>query len=270
MSAEIKGAVIYRAWVQSAKDLISDPAVRCSLYEALYELYYTGEPVRLSDPVANAVYTMCKPFIVEDVAKYERRCERNRVNAAKRQVAPSGSQSLPVAPSGSNSISNSNSNSNSISNSNSNISMSGGPEKTERQRFDIFAIMFFHDAANVSEEVQRFMDNYEARGWKNSQGVPVVNPLPAARQWDIKNKRRPDPMRTAYAEAFKTSPMADVRIWTALQSIRVQNGAILLCYRADEAFIEELERRCSKQLQLLMKTTGTTSVQWMFQTNKPN
>lgn len=262
MAAEIKGAVMYRAWVNSAKDLISDPAVRCALYEALFELYYTGEPVRLADPVANAVYTMCKPFIAEDVTKYERRCERNRENAAKR-VAPSGSQSLPMAPSGSNSISNKISNS--ISKSDSNISVSE-LTKTERQRFDIFAIMFYHDAANVSEEVQRFLDNYEARGWKNSQGVPVVNPLPAARQWDIKNKRRPEPLRTAYAEAFKSSPMADVRIWTALQSIRVQNEALLLCYRADEAFIEDLERRCSKQLQALMKSTGTTSVQWMFQT----
>ena len=268
MSAEIKGAVVYRAWVSSAKDLIPDPATRCSLYEALFELYYTGEPVRLSDPVANAVYTMCKPFIVEDVAKYERRCERNRENAAKRASAPSGSQSLPVAPSGSNSNSKSISNSTSNSTSNSNISVSEAT-KTERQRFDIYAIMFWHDAANVSEEVQRFMDNYEARGWKNSQGVQIVNPLPAARQWDIKNRRRPEPLRTAYAEAFKSSPMADVRIWTALQSIRVQNEALLLCYRADEAFIEDLERRCSKQLQLLMKSTGTSSVQWMFQ-SKPN
>ena len=259
MAAEIKGAVIYRAWVSSAKDLISDPAVRCSLYEALFELYYTGEPVRLSDPVAHAVYTMCKPFIVEDVAKYERRCERNRENAAKKA---SGTQSLPVAPSGSNSNSISNSISKSISNSNISVSE---VTKTERQRFDIFAIMFFHNAANVSEEVQRFLDNYEARGWKNSQGVPVVNPIPAARQWDIKNQRRPEPLRTAYAEAFKSSPMADVRIWTALQSIRVQNEALLLCYRADEAFIEELERRCAKQLGALMKSTGTSSVQWMYQ-----
>ena len=260
MAGEIKGAVMYRAWVSSAKDLIADPAVRCSLYEALFDLYYTGEPVSLSDPVANAVYTMCKPFIVEDVAKYERRCERNRENAAKRQVAPSGSQWLPVAPSGSNSISKSS------SISISNISVSD-VTKTERQRFDLHAIMFYHDAASVSEEVQRFLDNYEARGWKNSQGVPVVNPLPAARQWDIKNRRRPEPLRTAYAEAFKSSPMADVRIWTALQSIRVQNEALLLCYRADEAFIEELERRCNRQLQALMKSTGTTSVQWMFQPN---
>lgn len=256
---------MYRAWVASAKELITNPAVRCSLYEAIFDLYYTGEKVRLSDPVANAVYTMCAPFITEDVAKYERRCERNRENAAKRASAPSGSQSLPIAASGSNSISNSIS----ISKSNSNISVSE-VTKTERQRFDIFAIMFWHDAANVSEEVQRFMDNYEARGWKNSQGVPIVNPLPAARQWDIKNRRRPEPLRTAYAEAFKSSPMADVRIWTALQSIRVQNEALLLCYRADEAFIEELERRCIKQLQALMKSTGTSSVQWMFQTNKPN
>ena len=267
MAAEIKGAVMYRAWVSSAKDLISDPAVRCRLYEALFDLYYTGEPVRLSDPVANAVYTMCKPVITEDVAKYERRCERNRENAAKRAVAPSGSQSLPVAPSGSNSISNSISISNSTSNSNISVSE---VTKTERQRFDIFAIMFWHDAANVSEEVHRFMDNYEARGWKNSQGVPIVNPLPAARQWDIKNKRRPEPLRTAYAEAFKSSPMADVRIWTALQTIGIKGESLLLFYRADEAFIEELERRCSKQLQALMKSTNTTSVQWMFQTNKPN
>lgn len=260
MAGEIKGAVIYRAWVTSAKELIADPAVRCSLYEALYELYYTGEPVRLSDPVANAVYTMCKPFITEDVAKYERRCERNRENAAKRASAPSGSQSLPVAHSGSNS------NSNSISNSksNSNISVSE-LTKTERQRFDIYAIMFWHDAANVSEEVQRFLDNYEARGWRNAQGVQIVNPLPAARQWDIKNRRRPEPLRTAYAEAFKSSPMTDVRIWTALQFIRVQGEALLLCYRADEAFITDLERRCSKQLQALLKSTSTTSVQWMFQ-----
>lgn len=260
---------MYRAWVTSAKELIADPAVRCSLYEAIFDLYYTGEKVRLSDPVANAVYTMCAPFITEDVAKYERRCERNRENAAKRASAPSGSQWLPVGPSGSNSNSNSIINSTSNSTSNSNISISEAP-KTERQRFDIFAIMFYHDAANVSEEVQRFLDNYEARGWKNSQGVPVVNPLPAARQWDIKNRRRPEPLRTAYAEAFKSSPMADVRIWTALQSIRVQGEALLLCYRADEAFIEELERRCAKQLEALMKNTGTSSVQWMFQTNKPN
>lgn len=266
MDSGIKGAVMYRAWVNSARELITEPTDRCMLYDAIFDLYFTGQTKILTNPVAQAVYTMVRPFVLEDVSRYSARCERNRQNAMQKRVAASGTQSQPVATnSNSNSNTKSSSNSNTKSN-NTSLSLAGDTTKEEREIFAIYGTFFAHLAASVSEEVQRFRDYYDAVGWKTTKGLPVVSKLAAARQWEIKN-RIPEymvnmPTRTAYYQAFINAPLTDVRIWTNYVRIDVQGKQAFIVYThsTPDDFREALLKTCGRCAEHLMKVLKVNDI----------
>ena len=267
MTDGIKGAVMYRAWVNSARELIPDAAARCELYDAIFDLYYTGQVRIIDNPVVRAVYTMVKPFVLDDVTRYTARCERNRQNALAKRVAASGSDSQRVAVSNSNTNSSSNISSNISSKSNTNnLSLVADATSEERESYLIAGIFSNHLAASVSDELQRFVDYYDSVGWRTTRGLPITSKIAAARQWDIKNTIPEHlvnlKMRQAYYNAFANAQMLDNRIWTLYRRIEVQGDTAMLIYSADTPpeFLDTLERQCAGCGQVLARALKVSNI----------
>lgn len=77
-----------------------------------------------------------------------------------------------------------------VNNIRENISLSDtcAGARVDKQRF--FEIFFFErNFANAKEEVERFVNHYEANGWcRNNSSVPVKDPTALAKAWQPQNK----------------------------------------------------------------------------------
>lgn len=65
-------------------------------------------------------------------------------------------------------------------------SMSAEPTEAERESF--FKIFFFKNFKNPSEQVERFVNHYQANGWARNGGIKVVDRMALARSWEPKDE----------------------------------------------------------------------------------
>jgi hypothetical protein len=66
---------------------------------------------------------------------------------------------------------------------------------TDEEREKFFEIFFFRNLIDPANEVERFVNNYEASGWIRKNGRPAVNREALARSWDEEEKNRTLPRR---------------------------------------------------------------------------
>lgn len=77
--------IFYRQWWESIREL--EPEQQSRVYDALMRFAFEG--IEPTDTIARAVTTLMRSTIKRDLEKYERMCERNRVNGL-RGGAPKG------------------------------------------------------------------------------------------------------------------------------------------------------------------------------------
>lgn len=246
METTIKAAVVHKTWIDAAREELKDAALRCEYYDAIFDLYFDEQLKLISSPIAQAMFTMTRPYILADKERYRSKCERNRQNALSRANASERKRSLPVAD-----YNNNNSNSSNISNNNNNnnnLSLTSD-EQRERERFDILGVLFGHAALDVQAEMQRFVDYYAAQGWRTSKGAQIVSKRHAARQWQIKSAHEDKAPYAAWYNAFATSRHLPAAIWTGIKAIAVHTKGVVSVYlTANDDFITMLETKCAKQL----------------------
>lgn len=256
--------MLHKTWIDGAREVLLDPAIRCTFYDAVFDLYFSDQVTTLADPVARGIFAMVRPYIIADRTRYTEKCEKNRQNALARATA--SDRKRPQADATNNNI-NSNSNSNSNIN-NNNISLSSDEER-KRELFDCLGSLFRNRAANVASEYKRFIDYYGAVGWKTTKGAQIVSKSHAARQWDIQIKRRESQLYDAWYRAFYRSYTLPPEIWTSIAGIGIQSpGVVSVWTAAGEKFAQMIEEQAPKQLGTFVQACKCNSLQWRFDVEK--
>ena len=296
----MNAAMFREEWLDKARQLLPNPADRAEFYECMMCKAFGREIQQPTNPIVLAMYTMAEGAIAADIAKYERKCERNRENARQRfatsgtqslPVAATGTQSLPVAATGtqsqpvaatgtqsqpldtsiSTSTSTSTSPSTSTSTSTSTTSLSnevGKSNSEEKERFFVYMSLFSRGVMNLQQEVDAFWNYYAALGWKNNKGAPIVSKPAAAAMWRVKNDTAiSTPEREIWAKAFKSSTWLNPIIWTSYSSMKVRENdsvrELVITLTMSEEQVKALEEHCEKQLRALMRYYSCTSLSYV-------
>lgn len=196
MKPEDRDSFVFRRdWWLAIKDLPKE--VRGEVCEGIVRYAFGEAETGLKNMAAMAL-RFVKPQIDRDYERYCEMVERNRDNGSK-GGAPIGNQNARKQPKttennpkqpkttlydNDNDYDNNNSLSLSLSLSEENIEREdkGGVTAAERERF--YEIFYFRNIKNPANEVDRFVDYYEANGWCRSTGQkPVKNRISLARAW---------------------------------------------------------------------------------------
>lgn len=244
---KIKGVIFARAWWEAACKVLPSEE-RILFYEAVFQYAFEGRVPGTGKRDIYGMFAMVKPFIDQDVIKYQERCERNRRNAnAPKRAAASGTQSLPV---GSNT--NTDTNTNTKTNTNT-ISIS-----EERQRFLVCGQLFARGSMQPREEMQRFWAYYESLGWKNNKGAPIVRKQSAAAMWSMQfgvTENALD-LRKAWYEAFARLEDADYAVFDSVKRMTISEGNMVIAAKEFRQFAELLRTRYVKIVQIFMQAVG--------------
>lgn len=229
---KIKGVIFARAWYEAVRPGLL-PSDRLQFYDAVFDYAFDGTILPGMVPAVDIAFKMVKPFIDQDKAKYQERCERNRRNAQGRKpVAPSGSQSLPVAP-----------NTNTSTNTSTNTNTSTISLTPEKEKFFVCAMFYARGAIKPAEETTRFWDYYESLGWRNNKGAQIVRKTAAARMWNLQSgvtKAALAP-RVAWSNAMTQCDCNDVRVFDNLVRTEVKDKVLHLFAREIQDFAKLME-----------------------------
>lgn len=232
---KIKGVIFARNWWQAVKCGLSD-SDRLEFYDMVFRYAFEGYQIPETRGAVKIAFDMVKPFIDQDIIKYQERCERNRANARGRQrVAASGPQSLPVAD-------NTNTNINTNTNTNNNtISLTA-----EREKFLVCGMFFARGAIKPAEELQRFWSYYESLGWKNNKGAQIVRKSSAARMWSLQSGVTEQDLapRLAWYQEISSCECTDVRVFDNLVSLVTDGDTLHICARSVREFAQICENQC--------------------------
>lgn len=248
---KIKGVIFARAWWEAAIDTLP-PIYRQVYYDLIFAYAFGGEkPDKLPREV-ECMFAMIKPYIDQDRAKYQERCERNKRNAnAPKRVAASGSQSLPVGT-------NTNTSTNTSTNTNTNtISIS-----EERQKFLVCGQLFARGAVQPREEMQRFWAYYESLGWRNNKGAPIVRKQSAAAMWNMQfgvTENAPD-LRKAWYDAFSRLESADYVIFDNVKRLTITGDNVVIAAKDFRQLAERLRTQYGPIVQGFMQAVGVIDI----------
>lgn len=248
---KIKGVIFARNWWQAVKCGLSD-ADRLAFYDMVFRYAFEGYKTEETRGAVKIAFDMVRPFIDQDIVKYQERCERNRANARGRQrVAASGTQSLQVAT-------NTNSNSNTNTNNNTNtISLS-----EEREKFLVVGMFFARGALQPVAEMNKFWDYYESLGWKNNKGAEIKRKSAAARMWILQSGVTTQVLepRVAWFQAVSRCDYSDSVIFDNLVNMVAKDGTLHLLVRENERFAAVCEEHYIGALKAYAAAYSCTSV----------
>lgn len=230
-------ALINREWFESAAKALHRDDLCDILFSAVTYVIYGDMPEGLSS-AAEIVFTMIKPALDSDIAKYTERCERNKRNARSQSqpVAASRSQSQPVAA-------NTTTTSTTTSTTTTTTTSSLSPEEVEeRDRWLIFGYFWSVGSKAITQECEAFWSYYESLGWKNNKGAPIVNRLACARQWNRKFETGTAPNGAdAWFKAMQSCNIYDCSAFKCyLGAEREEVGAVVRL-RCKTSFLESLK-----------------------------
>lgn len=222
-------ALVNREWFESAKSVLNRGQIKSVVCAAVEYVLY-GSVDDTLDEMERIVFAMVKPALDSDIVKYAERCERNQRNARSQsqRVAPSGTQSQRVGA-----ITTTTTTTTPTTTTTTTPSIS--PEERENiEKWIIFGYFWSTGSRAIKEEAQAFWSYYEALGWKNNKGAPIVSKLAAARMW-----RR----------QFETGAVPDgaAEWFKALQGYNITSTQVFLCYAGAErqGDIAVVRLRCS-------------------------
>lgn len=268
----MKAAYFREEWLDKALQLLPNPADRALFYEMLMQRAFGRQVVQCNNPVVVAMYTMAESAIAADIAKYDAKCERNRANALSKS---NRSQSHPVAASGSDctqsqpstSTNTSTSTSTNTSSSTSSISSENSAADDEREKYLIYCTFFTRGALNIAQEFDNFYNYYAALGWKNNKGAAIVSKVSAAAMWRLQGDTCGNlAERAAWAKAFKNAPTTSPLVWTAFQTLQVEqndtHNVLHIHVALNAKQIEALEDKCERSLRALMAHYQCTAIEY--------
>lgn len=248
---KIKGVIFARAWYKAVRPGLL-PSDRLQFYDAVFDYAFDGTILPGMVPAVDIAFKMVKPFIDQDKAKYQERCERNRRNAnSPKRVAATGSQSLPVAP---------NTNTNTSTNTNTNTNTISISE--ERQKFLVCGQLFARGSMQPREEMQRFWAYYESLGWKNNKGAPIVRKQSAAAMWNMQfgvTENALD-LRKAWYDAFARLEEADYVIFDNVKRLTITGGNVVIAAKDFRKLTERLRTQYGPIVQGFMQAVGVIDI----------
>ena len=252
----MKSAFIRKEWYDAASSILSSDE-RLELYDLICGYSFQGSTPAIKHGKVAALWALIRPALDQDAEKYEAKCERNRKNASRSQslpVAASGSQSLPVAA---------NTNTNTNTNTKSTTLSQGSAGEKERDFFDCMGIILSRGATEPAAECKRMWDYYNALGWKNNKGAPIVSKNSAAAMWRMQCDTVADvSMSRLWWTIFKGAEEAPLILWENYRGMK-KDGDTLHIYAAnDRSLFDLVENHHQKRLALLMDKTGVEHIVW--------
>ncbi|MEE0916573.1 MAG: DUF6291 domain-containing protein [Alistipes sp.] len=191
--------VFYRSWWLAVEELPED--IRQEVISATIEYGFIGSIPDSMSNIARAMFALIKPQIDINNAKWENGCRGREFGALggrpknpketpniTPKVTPKKNQENPKGnPKKTPNVNdNVNDNDNPLSLSPSQDPKEGGVTATERDRF--FEIFYYRNAKQPNEEVERFINHYEASGWcRNGSSRPVRNKYALAKSWKFED-----------------------------------------------------------------------------------
>lgn len=183
MEKQYESLCFYGSWWSVLKTL--NDAERLEIFDAICKLAFDGDAAENLSPVSRGVFSFIQIQMEDAKAAYERKCERYRENARKRQaMATNGNQSLTMATNGEHKEKEKVEEeekveekedellkSNSIKNIFSffNINYAGTP--AEKKEKDLIILSFYYlskGVPNARLEAEEYYNYQEALGWEKT------------------------------------------------------------------------------------------------------
>ena len=193
--ARRESMIFYASWWESIKEL--PVVVRNEVLNTVVEYGIEGVMTSEQGQMTKAIMALIKPQIDANNQKYENGCkggeygalggrpkkpqENPRETPTKPQENPRETPTKPLMIY--DNVNDNDNNTLSLSLSQSEKEKAeGGVTATERERF--FEIFYFRNAKHPAEEVERFINHYEASGWRrNGSNRKVSNKYALAKSW---------------------------------------------------------------------------------------
>lgn len=242
-------ALINREWYQSAASILSRQDLGLLLVQCVEYVFGTDGGHKLTG-TADVVYKMVLPALDSDIAKYAERCERNQRNARSQsqRVAASGTQSQPVAA-------NTTTTTTTTPTTTTTTTPSLSPAEVEdREKWLIFGYFWSIGSKAIKQETDAFWNYYDALGWKNNKGAPIVKRLSCARQWRHQFETGTAPNGAdAWFKAVQACSIADYGVFSCYLGAEREEAGAVVRLRCKTSFLESLKAAVPN----LERTLGT-------------
>lgn len=253
------GAVITRQWYESCLELLPNAADRCAVYESILAMTFKMQEPFITSPVVKAVFTMVRPFVLQDIDKYNARCARNKENATRshsQPLAATRSDSQPLA------TNNNNNNNNNINNNTKN-NISNEIVDPEREKYLCLLTFLRRGACNPLEEFRVFWNYYESLGWKNKNGATIVRKVSAAAMWRIQGDIVADTHSCErWAKACATLPPNSTKAVQVFRDIQMNGEELILIVDMKAEEISAFEKACGPALSCVLRDYQAKSLSY--------
>lgn len=229
-------ALINREWYNSACGVLNPADLGLLLIEVVEYVLDGREPVRLRGN-ASVVFTMIRPALNSDIAKYRERCARNAENArsGRQRVAASGSQSQQVGATPTTTPTTTTTTTTTITPSISN------EERRNRERFEIFGYFWSVGSADPKAELDAFWDYYESLGWKNNKGAVIMSKIAAARMWRRQfETKEPRDGAQAWYKAVKECAIPNPKVFSIYTGAERVEEQVIVHLSCKESFLTQI------------------------------
>lgn len=230
-------ALINREWFESAAKALQRDDLCDVIFSAVTYVLYGDMPEGLNT-AAEIVFTMVRPALDSDIAKYNERCARNAANAKsqRQRVAATRSDSQRVAA-----ITTTTPTPTPTTTTTTTPSLS--PERSEEiERWLVFGYFWSTGSKAIKEETNAFWSYYESLGWKNNKGAVIANKLAAARMWrrQFETGTAPDGSE-AWFKALQTCTIPDCNAFLAFLGAERNEGKVIVRLRCNKSFYESMK-----------------------------
>lgn len=229
-------ALINREWFDSACRVLN-PADLGTLLIEVVEYVLNGRETNRLKGTASVVFTMIRPALDSDIAKYRERCARNAANArsGRERAAASGTQSQQVGA-----ITTTTPTTTTTTTTTTTQSLSN-EERRDRERYEIYGYFWSVGSADPKAELNAFWDYYESLGWKNNKGAVIASKLAAARMWrrQYETKIPPDGAQQWY-KAAKECAIPNPMVFSAFMGAERNDDKIIVRLSCSSKFFAQI------------------------------
>lgn len=253
-------ALINREWYTSALSVLSTDSLGHVLVAAVEYVFSGSTQMNLSG-AEKIVFTMIKPALDSDIARYLERCARNAANAKsqRQRVGASGSDSQRV---GANTTTTPTTTPTTTSTSTTSLS----PEKSEeREKWLIYGYFWSTGSKAVADELSAFWSYYESLGWKNNKGAEIVSKVAAARMWRRQFETGNVPNgANAWFKALQSCPVPDVNVWNGFAGAEKIDDTAIVRVRFNSKFVDDLKAAVTTLERSLCSMWSVLWIKWEY------
>lgn len=240
---------------------------RCQFYESVLAYVYSGSQPGTTDPAVKAAFNMAKGTLDQDLQCYNNTVVKNRQNGSNGGRPRQGiTEKNPNEPTQTQKTLSIQLHKQQIKN--NVFSLQGGLEREKAVLFELFK----RGAALPLEEARKLIDYYDARGWVDKGGNPIVNAGAVARVWKFENGSeyfcRIRKRWAAFLESLEGRwEIVQVTHFGRLeiQKTGENEKTAILYYKNDEngsLFVESLEKNHIKELTTAVRMWGASGLEY--------